>query len=226
VNLALVRPVVAEFVGTTLFVLAGAGSAVATATNPASAALLVPLAHGIAMGVLVTATMNISGGHLNPAVTLAGLATGRVAWRKAAAYLGAQLAGAVLAAALIKWSFPSGATRVAIFGTPALAANVTFMQGTLLEALFTFFLMSAVIGTAVSRDAPKVGGFGIGLAVLASALAIGPLTGGVLNPARAFGPAVIAWEFHAQFVYWIGPIVGAVLAAFLWKLVLLPKEPT
>jgi glycerol uptake facilitator-like aquaporin len=101
---------------------------------------------------------------------------------------------------------------------------LTFAQGTLLEALFTFFLMSAILGTAVSREAPKVGGFGIGLAVLASALAIGPLTGGVLNPARPFGPAVVALEFHGQFVYWIGPIVGAALAAVLWKLVLLPRD--
>jgi aquaporin Z len=169
--------------------------------------------------------MSISGGHLNPAVTLALWSVRKVNGRTAAAYIAAQLVGAVLAAALIKGLFPAGAARAASLGTPALAAQVTGLQGILIEAVLTFFLMSAVLGTAVSPQAPKVGGFGIGLAVLASALAAGSLTGAALNPARAFGPALVSGEFHAQFVYWIGPILGAVLAALLWKVVLLPPEP-
>jgi aquaporin Z len=224
VNATLVRPVVAEFLGTTLFVFVGAGSVVATAANPSSAALVVALAHGVALAVLVTATMNLSGGHLNPAVTLGLFAVRRVDGRTAAAYVVAQLAGAVLAAALIKLLFPMHAARAVNLGTPALAAPVTFVQAVCLEAVLTFLLMSSVLGTIVSRESPKVGGFGVGLAVLAAALAAGPLTGAALNPARAFGPALVAMEFHAQAVYWIGPIVGAALAALLWHVVLLPKE--
>jgi aquaporin Z len=120
---------------------------------------------------------------------------------------------------------PAGAVRVTNLGTPALAAHVTLTQGIALEALFTFLLMSAILGTVVSAQAPKIGGFGVGLAVLAAALMGGPLTGAALNPARAFGPALVAMEFHGQAVYWIGPILGAVLAALLWKHVLLPRDP-
>lgn len=223
-NSMLVRPVVAELVGTALFVFVGAASVVTTAATPASAGLIVALAHGIAMGVVVTATLRISGGHHNPAVTLALFAIRKVDGRRAAAYIAAQLVGAIIAAALIKGLFPAGAARATNLGTPFLAAQVTLVQGILIEAVLTFFLMSAVLGTAVSPEAPKVGGFGIGLAITASALAAGPLTGAALNPARAFGPALVSLEFHAQVVYWIGPIIGAVLAAGLWKLVLLPKS--
>lgn len=223
-NSLLVRPVTAELVGTALFVFVGAASVVATTATPASAGLVVALAHGIALAVAVTATMRISGGHLNPAVTLGLFAIRKIDGRTAAAYIAAQLVGAVLAAALIKGLFPAGAARAANLGTPFLAAQVTLVQGIAIEAVLTFFLMSAVLGTAVSPEAPKVGGFGIGLAVTASALAAGSLTGAVLNPARAFGPALVALEFHAQVVYWIGPIIGAALAAVLWKRVLLPKE--
>ena len=223
-NSTLVRPVTAELVGTALFVFVGAASVVTMAATPASAGLVVALAHGIALAVAVTATMRISGGHLNPAVTLGLFAIRKVDGRTAAAYIAAQLVGAVLAAALIKGLFPAGAARAANLGTPFLAVQVTLVQGILIEALFTFFLMTAVLGTAVSPEAPRVGGFGIGLALTASALAVGSLTGAVLNPARAFGPALVALEFHAQVVYWIGPIIGAVLAALLWKVVLLPKE--
>lgn len=223
-NSTLVRPVVAEFLGTTLFVFVGAGSVVSTAANPSSAALIIALAHGVGFAVLVTATMNISGGHLNPAITLGLFSVRRVDGRTAAAYIVAQLAGAVLAAALVKWLFPIHAARAVNLGTPALAAPVTFFQGICLEAVLTFVLMSAVLGTIVSREAPNVGGFGAGLAVFAAALAAGPLTGAVLNPARAFGPAIVSWELHAQAAYWIGPIVGAAVAALVWHLVLLPKE--
>ena len=223
-NSTLVRPVTAELVGTALFVFVGAASVVTTAATPASAGVVVALAHGIALAVAVTATMRISGGHLNPAVTLALFAVRKVDGRTAAAYIAAQLVGAVLAAALIKGLFPAGMARATNLGTPFLAAQVTLVQGILIEAALTFFLMTAILGTAVSPEAPKVGGFGIGLAVTASALAAGSLTGAALNPARAFGPALVALEFHAQVVYWIGPIIGAVLAAALWKMVLLPKS--
>lgn len=224
-NVALLRPAVAELVGTALFVFTGAGSVVVNAMAPAAVGGLgVAAANGIALGVLVSATLPVSGGHLNPAVTLGLLAARKVDGRTAGAYIAAQLVGAVLAAALIKWSFPAGAVRVSNIGTPALAAQVTLVQALSIEAVFTFLLMSAVIGTAVSSQAPRIAGFGIGLAVFVAGVVAGPLTGAALNPARAFGPALVAFEFHAQAVYWIGPILGAALAALLWKAVLLPKE--
>ncbi len=223
-NATLVRPVVAELLGTMLFVFVGAGSVVVTASSQGSAALIVALAHGVAIAVIVSATMNVSGGYLNPAVTLGLFAIRRLDGRSALAYVAAQLSGAVAAAALIKWLFPLQAARVVNLGTPVLAAQVTLIQATLLEAVLTFLLMSAVFGTVVSPKSPKIGGLGIGLAVLAAALVAGPLTGAALNPARAFGPALVSFEFHAQAVYWIGPILGALLASLIWKVVLLPPD--
>ena len=222
----LIRPLTAEFVGTGLFVFLGAASVVASSGSSSTLGPVgIATAHGLALAILVTATMRISGGHLNPAVTLGLLAIGKTDGRTAGAYIGAQLVGAVVGSLLVKLLYPAGPVAVMSLGAPSLANNVTFLQGTLLEAVLTFFLMSAVLGTAVSSQAPAVGGFGIGLAVTVGALVGGPLTGAALNPARAFGPALVAGELQAQAVYWIGPILGAVAAAFVWKLVLLPKDP-
>jgi aquaporin Z len=194
------------------------------ATNQGLGVVGIALAHGVALSVMVTATMNISGGHLNPAVTLGMLAVRRIAPQTAGYYVAAQLAGAVLAALLIKALLPWGAVNATLGGTPQFGAHILFSQGIALEALFTFFLMSAVFGTAVAPDAPKVGGFGIGLAVFVAAVAAGPYTGAALNPARALGPALVFWQWHGHAAYWIGPLIGATAAAFLWQYVILKKD--
>src|SRR2546425_5257906 len=121
-------------------------------------------------------------------------------------------------------SLPLAAVRVAIAGAPKLADTVTFMQGIWIEAALTFFLVSAVFGTAVSPEAPKIGGFGIGLAVFVDALVGGGLTGAAMNPARAFGPAIVSADLHGQAVWWIGPLPGAARRGWLWRTVLLPRE--
>ncbi len=209
-----------------LFVFLGAGSVVVNAYNVGSlGGLGVALAHGVGMAVIVSATMSISGGHINPAVTLGLWVARKVDGRTLVSYVAAQLAGAILGAALIKGLIPTGAVNVTSYGTPALASNVTFVQGVWIEAVLTFFLVSAVFGTVVSPEAPKIGGFGIGLAIFVDALVGGPLTGAAMNPARAFGPAVVAWEWHGQAVYWIGPAIGGLVAGLLWKEILLPKDP-
>jgi aquaporin Z len=224
------RPVVAELVGTFLFVLAGTASIVANASTPTQAlgAVGIAAAHGVALAVLVTATMNISGGHLNPAVTVGMWVVRRIDLKTAGLYIAAQLLGAVFAALLVKGVLPWGAVNATSGGTPQLSSHIGWPQAFVLETLFTFFLVSAIFGTAVSAEAPKVGGFGIGLTVFVAALAIGPYTGAALNPARAFGPALVFREWHTQAWYWIGPLLGAVLAALLWDKVLLrPKtDPT
>ena len=224
-NLGTLRPVVAELVGTFLFVLAGTASMAANAASNQGIGLVgVAAAHGLALGILVTATMNISGGHLNPAVTAGMLLVKRIDAKTAGLYVAAQLLGAVLAALVVKGLLPWGAVNATSGGTPQFSTHQGFVQGIILEALLTFFLVSAVFGTAVSTDAPKVGGFAIGLTVFASVLALGPFTGAALNPARAFGPAVVFREFHQQGAYWIGPLIGAALAALLWDRFLLKKN--
>ncbi len=226
-HLKTVRPLVAEFVATALFVFVGAGAVVMnTASSNALGALGIALAHGIALAILVTATLPISGGHLNPAVSVGLWVAGRMDARSMGSYVAAQLLGAVVGALCVRLLLPPGAGELASYGAPAFAASVTELRGVWIEALLTFFLVSAVFGTAVSREAPPVGGFAIGLAVFVAMLVAGNLTGAALNPARALGPALVAGELQGQAFYWIGPLLGAVTASLLWKLILLPRDPT
>lgn len=223
-NPTVIRPLVAEFVGTALFVFLGAGSVVVNAaSNNALGVVGIAFAHGIAIAVVVTATLNISGGHVNPAVTLALFAARKVDGRTAGSYVGAQLLGAVLGAFLVRSLFPAGAVGVTGAGTPGLAAALGFWPAVGIEAVLTFVLVSAVFGTAVSSEAPKVGGLAIGMAVLVGAVAAGPMTGAVMNPARALGPALVTMHWQAQAVYWIGPVIGALAASALWQGILLPR---
>ena len=221
------RSLTAEFVGTLLFVFLGAGSVVAfAAVGPSGAqvgALAIALAHGVALAIVVSMTMSISGGHINPAVTTGLWIADKIGGKLALQYVGAQLLGALVGAALVKGVLPRGAVSLVLGGTPHLAGDVTFLEGVWIEAVLTFFLVSAVFGTAVSPQAPKMGGWGIGLAVFVSALMGGNLTGAMMNPARAFGPALINASLNGQAVYWIGPLLGAAVAAALWKAVLLPR---
>jgi MIP family channel proteins len=219
------RPMFAEFLGTALFVFIGAGSVVANAMTAGGVTPLgIALAHGVGMAILISSLMGISGGHLNPAVSLGVFVAGRIDGRTLGRYVLAQLIGGIAGAALVKLLFASTAVRAVTAGAPQLSLNIGFGQGIAIEAAFTFFLVSAVFGTAVSSEAPKIGGFGIGLAIFVSALVVGGLTGAALNPARAFGPALVAWSFHSQAVYWIVPLAWGALAGGFWKALLLPKK--
>jgi MIP family channel proteins len=226
VNPQAFRAPVAELVGTALFVFFGAGSVVAAAGGIPLGPVGIALAHGVGISVFISMTMAISGGHLNPAVSLGLWVANKIDAKKLGWYVGAQIVGAIIGALLVKAFFPGGAARVTSLGTPQISGALGYVQAIALEALFTFVLVSAVFGTAVSPLAPKIGGFGIGLAIFTCALVGGSLTGGVMNPARAFGPALVSLDWHGQAVYWIGPAIGAVLAALLWKYVLLPRDAT
>lgn len=222
---SLLRRSLAEMLGTFALVFIGVGSVAAKYYPDANYGLFgIAMAHGIVLSVMITATMAISGGHLNPAVSLGLLVARRTTARTAGAYIVAQLAGAVIGALAVKAIFPLGVTRPIALGTPAIAGNVQLSQAIGLEAILTFFLVSAVFGTCVNSEGPKVGGFGVGLVVLFGVLVGGPLTGAAMNPARAFGPALVAGQWVAHGVYWVGPILGGVLAALLWEHVLLPPR--
>ena len=221
------RRLVAEAFGTFGLVFVGAAVVVVNGGFPNSGIGLlgIALAHAVVLSVMITATMTISGGHLNPAVTLGLLVTRRIALPAAAAYILTQLAAAAVAALLVQWLLPAAAVRSTLLGLPVIASNVTLNQAIGIEAVLTFFLMFAVFGTAVSPDAPRVGGFGIGLVLLFDILVGGPLTGAAMNPARAFGPALVSGQWLGHVVYWVGPIVGAIVAALLWQYVLMPRTP-
>jgi MIP family channel proteins len=222
---SLARRLTAEALGTFGLVFIGAAVVVVNGGFPNSGIGLlgIALAHAVVLSVMVTATMTISGGHLNPAVTAGLLVARRIDAGSAAAYIVAQLVAAVIAAVLVKLLLPPHAVRAALLGVPVIASSVSLGQAIGIEIVLTFFLVSAVFGTAVSPDAPRVGGFGIGLVLLFDILVGGPLTGAAMNPARAFGPALVAGTWVGQLVYWIGPIVGGILAALLWEYVLLPR---
>jgi len=221
------RRLVAEALGTFGLVFIGCAVVVVNGGFPNSGIGLlgIALAHAVVLSVMITATMTISGGHLNPAVTVGLLVTRRIDFRSAVAYVLTQLAAACVAAYLVKLLLPPAAVRNAMVGVPIIAGSVTWSQAIGLELVLTFFLMCAVYGTAVSPDAPRVGGFGIGLVLLFDILVGGPLTGAAMNPARAFGPAVVSGEWVGHLAYWIGPIAGAILAALLWEHFLLPRIP-
>ncbi len=187
----------------------------------------IALAHGLILAVMVSATMHISGGQINPAVSIALVLIKKQAVPRAVVFIVAQLAGAIAAAFLLKALLSdvydvgnvgatlgplstSGSEHVSVVGTLAL------------EAIATFILMFVIMGTVVDDRGvgrtTAVGGFGVGLTVAAALLCIGPLTGASLNPARSFGPALIAGAWDMQWAYWVGPILGAATAALAYKL--------
>ena len=217
-----VKPLIAELIGTFAFVFIGAGSIITnTLTHGAIGLLGIALAHGLALSIMITVFAATSGGHINPAVTVAMLVTRRIAPLLGLLYIVAQLVGATLAGLLLQAIYPQVVWQAAQLGTPMLAPGVSFGTGVLVEAVLTFFLLLAVFGTAVDPRAPKIGGFGIGLTVAFDILVGGALTGASMNPARTFGPALAGGFWNNDLVYWIGPIIGAVLAALIYQYVIL-----
>jgi glycerol uptake facilitator-like aquaporin len=135
-------------------------------------------------------------------------------------YVLAQIVGAAVAAFMVRPIFPAEVVTAAGLGATVPAPGVSFEMVVYIEALLTFLLMVVIWGTAVDARAPKIGGFGIGLAVFVDILLGGPITGASMNPARSLGPALIGgvWDTHAA--YWIGPIVGAVAGGLFYKTLL------
>jgi MIP family channel proteins len=176
----------------------------------------VALAHGLILAVMVSALMRISG-HFNPAVTLGFLATGRIEAMMAALYIVAQLLGAIAAAYALKAAYPEAVFVATRGGGQSVALDITGAQAFVLEAIATFFLVFVIFGTAVDLRGPKIGGLAIGFTIAADILAIGPLTGASMNPARSFGPAVASGVYEAQLLYWFAPITGALIASLLYE---------
>jgi MIP family channel proteins len=218
------RHFTAEFVGTFALVFIGGGAIITTPMLQMQAIVLnIAIAHGLILALLITATMRISG-HLNPAVTVGFLVTRRIDPMMAVIYWIAQFTGAIIAAYALKALFPPSVAMSMKLGAQSISGDTTLLQAIGLEAIATFFLVFVVFGTAVDPRAPKVGGFAIGLTVTAGILAIGPLTGGSMNPARSFGPALVMKSFEGQAAYWIGPIIGAIVAALLYDKLLMPHD--
>ncbi|MHC4770096.1 MAG: MIP/aquaporin family protein [Planctomycetota bacterium] len=220
-----IKASLAEFVGTFALMFAGGGAIIVTGGDNLVA---IAFAHGLILAVMVSATMHISGGQINPAVSIALGLAGKQPWPKAGIFIVAQVLGAVVAAFLLK-TLLSGAYEVgnvgATLGELSRAGGEHYAPAKVvgLEIIATFFLMFVIMGTAVDQrgigKTAAIGGLGIGLTLTAAILCIGPATGASLNPARSFGPALVAGAWTMHWAYWVGPIVGAALAAFAYKLV-------
>ena len=205
----------AEFLGVFFLCLFGIGAIMNGADLTG-----VALAHGLAIFVAICAFAHISGAHFNPAVTLALAATKRIAPTDALAYVIAQLVGAVAAAAILKTAFGT------LGGVPSLGDGVSVSTGILVEAVATFILMVVIMGVAVdSRGTFSiVAGLPIGMAIVGDIFFAGPATGAAMNPARWFGPAVVAGDLGSALVYIVGPIVGAMVAVFVYDIVMKPSK--
>ena len=211
---------VAEAIGTFLFFFVGMGAVVLGShlNDGSTGGLLgVALAHGLALAVLVSALGPVSGGHFNPAVTFGVWITGRIEPVRAALYAGAQLLGALAAGLALRAVFNEASWGPVALGTPTVDPAIGVGAAIIVEAILTVLLLFAVFGTAIDRRAPKIGGLAIGLAVAADILMGGPLTGAAMNPARWFGPAVASGTFADWYVWWIGPLLGAAVAAYLYR---------
>ena len=220
-----IRHFTAEFIGVFALVFVGSGSIMmARQTNAGTPLILAATAHGLILAVMVSATMRVSG-HLNPAVTIGLLVTRRVEPLMAAIYLCAQLLGAIAAAYILKAAVPPEMFAASRGGGQSVALDVTTGQAIVLEMIATFFLTFVVFGTAIDQTAPRLGGFAIGLTVAADILAIGPLTGASMNPARSLGPALASGILEGQLVYWVGPILGSIVAAVLYDQLFLRRGP-
>jgi MIP family channel proteins len=184
----------------------------------------IALAHGLAIAVMVSAFGHISGGHFNPAVTFAFVVTRRITVSLAAVYVAMQLAGAVLAAALLNWFYSDAVRSAAKLGAPGLGTGVTVWRGFVIEAVLTFILVVVVFASAVDPGGTfkAIAGLAIGLTITLDIFMGGPLTGAAMNPSRAFGPMLIGHTWaHGWWIYFTAPLVGAAAGGLLYELVYL-----
>lgn len=211
---------VAEFVGTFTLIFIGGGAGIVSGND----IVAVALANGLAIGIMVSNLGHISGGHFNPSITLGFLATRRITVRLAVTYWVAQLGGAIVAAAILRWL----TKKPAFLGAVPHAGGIGAGKGLVIEIILTFFLVWAVWATAVDPGGAfkSIAGLAIGLTITMDVFFGGPLTGAAMNPARAFGPELVGNFWGQGWIYWLGPIIGALAAglAYDW-LYLRPTRP-
>ncbi|MEW5840544.1 aquaporin [Nitrososphaera sp.] len=192
----------------------------------AEALLIISLGHGAVIGIMAYVFGHVSGTHINPAVTIAMMVTRRMKVADGAGYIGAQIVGAIAASATLAAVIPKYASQVkyGVQTGPSAFLDSSAGAGFAVEAILTFFLVTTIFLVAVHRKAAAgFAGAAIGTMIFLLHLVGVPLTGASMNPARTFGPAVISgyWDFH--WIYWAGPIVGALAAAFIMNYVFVKK---
>jgi aquaporin Z len=221
------KAALAEFVASFAFVFVGAGSVIVA--GPYGGGLLgVALATGFVIAVMVSVTAPISGGHVNPAVTIGVWVAGKIGTARALVYIVAQFAGGIFGALLLRFVVPKAVWRAANLGTPLLATGIGQGKGILIEAILAFFLVFTVFATLLDDRGPfpQAAGLTVGLVLAFDILVAGPFTGGAVSPARSFGPALVSGTWNDWWVYWVGPVAGGVIGAVLyWSAFMRDREP-
>jgi MIP family channel proteins len=226
------QKLVAEFIGTFTFVFIAAGSICAdqylrAAGQGGLGVLGIAVAHGLAFGIMITAVGHISGGHLNPAVTIGFWVTKRLGTLQSLGYGIAQVLGAIAASYLLAAVIPESIWRPVALGTPDLSPDFTRIHGMALETVMTFFLVFVVFATSADSQGAfnKIAGFAAGLTITMNFLLASAFTGAAINPARALGPALAAHHWQNHGVYWVGPLFGGVLAGVVYDRLFLRNQP-
>jgi len=220
------KALIAEFVATFTLVFVGVGAAAQNYVSGGAVGLVgIALAYGVAICVMASAVAAISGGHLNPAVTFSMLVTGQISFSNAIGYWISQLLAGAAAVGVVGYIHDSNTMIAMNHGVPALAEGLDPMQGMVLEAVLTFFLVFVIFGTAVDRRAPKLGALLIGLTVTIDILVGGRMTGAAMNPAVWFGPAINGGGWDNAWVYIVGPCLGGAIAALLYKGSMMEEVP-
>jgi MIP family channel proteins len=207
------RSLVAEFIGTFALIFIGAGTATALGSGHLPA---IALAHGLAIMVFVAAFGDISGGHINPAVTIGLASAGKFPRSHVAPYIASQLLGAIAAAFVLRGIFGGPVNNLG--ATLIDTHRITVAGGFALEAIGTFFLVNTVLNAAVRNGAGQLAPFAIGMTVTMCILCFGDLTGGSVNPARTLGPALASGEYAGILVYFAAQIVGSLAAGGLYRM--------
>ncbi|MBT8303039.1 MAG: MIP family channel protein [Bacteroidia bacterium] len=205
----------AEFIGTFLLVFFGTGAIVVDDVyNGIVGHLGISVAFGLVVLIVIYAIGEISGAHLNPAVSLGFFAAKRMPFNKTVWYIIAQILGAILASMALKGLFPESMT----LGETMPSGSI--MQTIITEIILSFTLMFVIINVATgSKEQGITAGLAIGFTVLICALVGGPISGASMNPARSIGPAMVSFEIHHLWIYILAPIVGAILGVLVWKLI-------
>jgi aquaporin TIP len=207
----------AELIGTFGLIFFGAGAILQNAGPQTVGTTGIALAHGLAIMLGVYMFGSISGGHFNPAVSFGMALTKHLSWGGMIRYWVAQLLGASLAAWVLSRAY-SGVLLDVHLGTPAVDPSISAWMAACIEAVLTFFLVAVIFATAVDPRAAKgFAGLAIGMTITMDILMAGALTGGAVNPARAFGPALLAGYWQDHWVYWVGPLIGGGAAALLYE---------
>lgn len=209
----------AEFIGTFALIFIGAGAAALGVGGLVGVAF----AHGLVVMAFAYAYGNISGAHINPAVTFGVWIVKKMDGGRAFSYIVFQLLGGIVGALTLRLVLGGSQTKL---GATVLAVGleaggdsitITPMTGVLIEAILTFFLVNTVLNTALSGQAGGYAGLAIGLTLTFGILLGGPLTGGSLNPARSLGPALASGTYPNLWVYFVGPLAGGAAAALLFR---------